>query len=371
MYRKQRDVRNYLARYYFQDEGKDGQGGRKKGPLPSADGLAKALDLAEAWHQSELGRYYQAGKCPPATVMFKGEEEVCEVTPHWEAAVPTFGGNKPIVSSVQRNKIVSVPLAGTAASPKLHGFVGVLAHQQKRAGGIIKHNTNAVKNLAATQAVPGDNVDEGSSPEPPAKQPAKLAVGGLTQGRGGAGARAGGGALGSRAGRRAAVAAAATREQQAGRRGVRGSLIRFGETGAAEREAGAMMAATASMHDPARPAFRSDRSTVRAGFRRVCYIYPQTRTSLTPPRDRGSYPSAPASLPGAFPATARVVQKLRVGGINPAIMVWQTGKQGLMQHYYALGAISVGLAGVTLYMVGGRALRYVTWPQSATPKDQA
>jgi len=72
---------------------------------------------------------------------------------------------------------VSLPLPGTAASPKLHGLVGVLAQQQKRAGGIIKHNTNAVKNLAAsTQAVPGDNVDEGSSPEPPAKkakQPAK------------------------------------------------------------------------------------------------------------------------------------------------------------------------------------------------------
>eukprot|EP00873_Tetraselmis_striata_P018972 jgi/Tetstr1/439236/TSEL_027678.t1 len=108
--------------------------------------------------------------------------------------VPTFGG-KPIVSSVQRNKIVSLPLAGTAASPKLHGLVGVLAQPQKRAGGIIKHNTNAVKNLAATQAVPGDNVDEGSSPEPPAKkakQPAKPAAGGLAQGRGGAGARAGG-----------------------------------------------------------------------------------------------------------------------------------------------------------------------------------
>eukprot|EP00873_Tetraselmis_striata_P014990 jgi/Tetstr1/435254/TSEL_024173.t1 len=85
-------------------------------------------------------------------------------------SVPTFGG-KPIVSSVQRKKIVSLPLAGTAASPKLHGLVGVLAQQQKRAGGIIKHNTNAVKNLAATQAVPGDNVDEGSSPEPPAKRP--------------------------------------------------------------------------------------------------------------------------------------------------------------------------------------------------------
>eukprot|EP00873_Tetraselmis_striata_P019373 jgi/Tetstr1/439637/TSEL_028059.t1 len=79
----------------------------------------------------------------------------------------------------------------------------------QRAGGIIKPNTNAVKSLAARQAVPGDNVDEGSSPEPPQEgQATRLA-----------GARAGGGALGSRAGRRAAVAAAATREQQAGRQG--------------------------------------------------------------------------------------------------------------------------------------------------------
>eukprot|EP00873_Tetraselmis_striata_P028590 jgi/Tetstr1/448854/TSEL_036080.t1 len=44
------------------------------------------------------------------------------------------------------------------------------AQQQKRAGGIIKHNTNAVKNLAATQAVSGDNVDEGSSPERPGQE---------------------------------------------------------------------------------------------------------------------------------------------------------------------------------------------------------
>eukprot|EP00873_Tetraselmis_striata_P009962 jgi/Tetstr1/430226/TSEL_020055.t1 len=51
-----------------------------------------------------------------------------------------------------------------------YGLVGVLKQQQKRAGGIIKHNTNAVKNLAATQAVPGDNVDEGSSPEPPGQE---------------------------------------------------------------------------------------------------------------------------------------------------------------------------------------------------------
>eukprot|EP00873_Tetraselmis_striata_P009175 jgi/Tetstr1/429439/TSEL_019349.t1 len=62
MYKKHGNVRHYLARHYFQDEGKGGQGGRKKGPsLPSADRVAKALDLAEEWHQSELGRYYQAG----------------------------------------------------------------------------------------------------------------------------------------------------------------------------------------------------------------------------------------------------------------------------------------------------------------------
>eukprot|EP00873_Tetraselmis_striata_P025861 jgi/Tetstr1/446125/TSEL_033725.t1 len=133
--------------------------------------------------------------------------------------VPTFDG-KPIVSSVQRNKVVSLPLAGTAASPKPRGLAGVLAQQQNRAGGIIKHNTNAVKKLAATQAVPGDNVDEGSSPEPPAKkakQPAKPAAGVPTRGWGGAGARAGGWAFGSRGGRHAAVAAAAStrREQQA------------------------------------------------------------------------------------------------------------------------------------------------------------
>eukprot|EP00873_Tetraselmis_striata_P043160 jgi/Tetstr1/463424/TSEL_000728.t1 len=84
-----------------------------------------------------------------------------------------------------------------------------------------QHNTNAVKNLAATQAVPGDNVDEGSSPQPPAKKAkhaAKHAAGVPARGRGGAGARAGGGAFGSRGGRHAAVAAASTREQQAGRR---------------------------------------------------------------------------------------------------------------------------------------------------------
>eukprot|EP00873_Tetraselmis_striata_P027392 jgi/Tetstr1/447656/TSEL_035014.t1 len=177
---KHGNVRNYLARHYFLDEGKDGQACRKKGPSPSEDRLAKALDLADAWQQSELGRYYQAGKCPPSNVMFKGEEEVCEVK----------------------------------------GLVGVLAHQQKRAGGIIKHNTHAVKNLAATQAVHGDNVDEGSSPEPPdkkAKQPAKPAAGVPARGRGGAGAKVGGGAFAWRGGRKAAVAAAAsTHKQHAG-----------------------------------------------------------------------------------------------------------------------------------------------------------
>eukprot|EP00873_Tetraselmis_striata_P039209 jgi/Tetstr1/459473/TSEL_004840.t1 len=127
----------------------------------------------------------------------------------------------PIVSSVHRNKVLALPLARTAASPKLHGLVGVLKQQQKREGGVIKDNTNAVKNLAATQAVPGDNVDESSSPEPPAKkakQPAKPAAGVPARGRGGVGA----GAIGSRADRQAteaAIAAAATREQQAHRHG--------------------------------------------------------------------------------------------------------------------------------------------------------
>eukprot|EP00873_Tetraselmis_striata_P023074 jgi/Tetstr1/443338/TSEL_031353.t1 len=131
---------------------------------------------------------------------------------------PTFGGT-PIVSSAQRKKAVSLPLAGTAASPKLHGLVGVLAQQRKRAGGIIKHNTNAVKNLTATQAVPGDNVDEDSSPEPPAKkakQPAKPAAGVPARGRGGDWGQ--GGRWGVRIAGRAAVAAAGAREQQAGRR---------------------------------------------------------------------------------------------------------------------------------------------------------
>eukprot|EP00873_Tetraselmis_striata_P039901 jgi/Tetstr1/460165/TSEL_005481.t1 len=115
------DVRNYLARHYFRDVGKDTQR-RKKGPLPSEDRLAKARNLAHAWQQSEIGRNYQAGKCPPSNVVFNGEEEICE------------------------------------------------------AGGIIKHYTNTVKKLAATQAFPGVNVDEGgSSSEPPAKKAKQLA----------------------------------------------------------------------------------------------------------------------------------------------------------------------------------------------------
>eukprot|EP00873_Tetraselmis_striata_P012486 jgi/Tetstr1/432750/TSEL_022116.t1 len=95
--------------------------------------------------------------------------------------------------------VVMAPLVHrTSATPLLRPDP-----QMKRAGGIIKRNTNAVKNLAARQAVLGDNVDEGSSPEPPAKktkQPAKPAGGGPARGRGGDGARAGGGAFGSRAG---------------------------------------------------------------------------------------------------------------------------------------------------------------------------
>eukprot|EP00873_Tetraselmis_striata_P022119 jgi/Tetstr1/442383/TSEL_030509.t1 len=77
--------------------------------------------------------------------------------------------------------------------------------QKKRADGMMKHNANAVKNLAAPQTAPGDNVDdEDSSPEPPAKkakQPAKPAVGVPARDRGGAGARGGGGAFGSWAAR--------------------------------------------------------------------------------------------------------------------------------------------------------------------------
>eukprot|EP00873_Tetraselmis_striata_P029499 jgi/Tetstr1/449763/TSEL_036828.t1 len=87
-------------------------------------------------------------------------------------------------------------MAGTAASPELHGgLMGVLKHHHKKVGGIIKQNTNAVKNRAATHAFPGDNVEEG--------------------------AKASSGPFGSRAGCHTAmeVAAAATRER-ARRRGT-------------------------------------------------------------------------------------------------------------------------------------------------------
>eukprot|EP00873_Tetraselmis_striata_P029282 jgi/Tetstr1/449546/TSEL_036634.t2 len=101
-----------------------------------------------------------------------------------------------------------------------HFLVGVLLKQHhKTAGGVIKHNTNAVKSMAATQAFSGDDVDEGRSPEPlakKAKQPAKPAVGVVpVRGRAGAGARAGCRPAGSRDGRQTAVAvvaAATTRD---------------------------------------------------------------------------------------------------------------------------------------------------------------
>eukprot|EP00873_Tetraselmis_striata_P025448 jgi/Tetstr1/445712/TSEL_003511.t1 len=136
--RKQANVRNYLAGHYFPDVGMDAQA-RKKGPLASADRLA--------------------------------------------------------------DRIVALPLApGATASPELNRIVGVLKQHQKKAGGIIKHNTNAAKNLAATKAFSGDNVDERSGPEPPAKKakqhvkPAAGVPAGAGRGRGGAGGRAGGGA---------------------------------------------------------------------------------------------------------------------------------------------------------------------------------
>eukprot|EP00873_Tetraselmis_striata_P000903 jgi/Tetstr1/421167/TSEL_012210.t1 len=77
-------------------------------------------------------------------------------------------------------RIVALALAGTAMSLEPNRVVGDLKQYYKKAGGIIKHNTNVVKNLAATQDFPSDNVDEGNSPEPPAKkakQPTKAAAG--------------------------------------------------------------------------------------------------------------------------------------------------------------------------------------------------
>eukprot|EP00873_Tetraselmis_striata_P021828 jgi/Tetstr1/442092/TSEL_030251.t1 len=155
---------SYFARHYFRDVGKDAEG-RKKGRLPSEDRLAKARNFAEAWQQSELGRYYQAGKCPPYNVVFKGEEEVCEVTPHSEATVPTFGG-KPIVSSVQLNKIVhahgtrhahvaSAAFEGLSAPEAVHllseALIATLVHEV----GSPEHS-NALAGAAKASDLPED-----------------------------------------------------------------------------------------------------------------------------------------------------------------------------------------------------------------------
>eukprot|EP00873_Tetraselmis_striata_P037192 jgi/Tetstr1/457456/TSEL_044040.t1 len=186
---KHGNVRNYLDRHdYFRDVGNDAQGKKKRGRTDSRrpstlQGPGSSIERAREVLQSRL--------VPPSNVVvFNGVEEVCEVTPHSEAAALV---GYDISSAV--NKVVALPLAGTTALPKLHGFVAVRKHRHKKAGGIIKHSTNAVKNLAATQAFPGDNVDEGRSLEPPAKkakQPAKPAARAV-RARGGAGARAGGG----------------------------------------------------------------------------------------------------------------------------------------------------------------------------------
>eukprot|EP00873_Tetraselmis_striata_P006634 jgi/Tetstr1/426898/TSEL_017111.t1 len=148
---KQGNKRNYLARHCFRVVGKDAQGWKQE-PLPSEDRLAKAMrHCSGPLHQSELERYCQASQCPPASnVVFKGEEEDCEVTPHSEAAAPRLGER---------------------------------AYATRRAA-----SSSTVKSMAATQAFPGDNVDEGNSPEPPAKkaakQPAKKpAAGGAGPGR--------------------------------------------------------------------------------------------------------------------------------------------------------------------------------------------
>eukprot|EP00873_Tetraselmis_striata_P025479 jgi/Tetstr1/445743/TSEL_033391.t1 len=95
-------------------------------------------------------------------------------------------------------------LKGEEEVCELNATLGMLKQQKKKADGIIKHNTNAAKSQVATQAFPGDNVDEGSSPElrvKKAKQPAKPAARVPARGRGGAGAIAGGGPFGSRDGR--------------------------------------------------------------------------------------------------------------------------------------------------------------------------
>eukprot|EP00873_Tetraselmis_striata_P019364 jgi/Tetstr1/439628/TSEL_028050.t1 len=100
MYKKEGNVRGYLVRHYFQDEGKDGQG--------------------EAWHQSKLGRYYQAGKCPLADVTFKGEEEVSEVTPHREAA---DCGREGVANGVSSRKSSLTPAEKT---PRAYEYIADL-----------------------------------------------------------------------------------------------------------------------------------------------------------------------------------------------------------------------------------------------------
>eukprot|EP00873_Tetraselmis_striata_P006947 jgi/Tetstr1/427211/TSEL_017399.t1 len=190
-----------------------------------------------------MGRYYQAGKDPLSNVMFKGEEEVCElhgglvgvlkhqrkraggVTKHNINAVNNLPAMEAFPGANVDNGGSSEPPAKQPAKPA----AGVCNRISKRGRVASSSITNAVKNLAAMEAFPDDNVDNGSSPEPLAKQPAKPAVGVPARGRGGAEAKAGGGAFGSRAGRRAAVAsvvAAATHEQQTRRRGGPGGRNR-------------------------------------------------------------------------------------------------------------------------------------------------
>eukprot|EP00873_Tetraselmis_striata_P032862 jgi/Tetstr1/453126/TSEL_040148.t1 len=67
-----------------------------------------------------------------------------------------------------QNASVDGPCQHTPTSRGLES--NLKTQEQKRAGGIIKHNINTVNNMAATQAVPGDKVGEGSSLDPPAKK---------------------------------------------------------------------------------------------------------------------------------------------------------------------------------------------------------
>eukprot|EP00873_Tetraselmis_striata_P019276 jgi/Tetstr1/439540/TSEL_027969.t1 len=272
LFRNQGNVRNRLARYYFQDEGKDAQdrnAGRADGCVDTAVAAIAPAALSAALvspkriggprTQRREGAFGSSdGGLAPS--MAAQELRVGAVITKTFGTWGSFLGQKlrelldadteGIVAGVvegnpsEDNRKTSTAneallrdltngddmpdrrrprAAGRPADRSITTYlVGVLAQKQKRAGGIIKHNTNAVKNLGVTEAVPGDNVDEGSSPEPPAKkakQPAKPAAGVPPRGHGGAGARAGGGPSGSRAGRRAAVGTAYSLQQQAGRRG--------------------------------------------------------------------------------------------------------------------------------------------------------